>query len=139
MNPMELHRVFPKCTFHLFLSLFTVCSFNLSCCVYSRIFTFTSTGCRRDTYAGCSNQMQLAEGHHLNTDLALVLPALGCCLLLRLVPFFNLLHWWCFRVTTNAFAHECKDRGMFCNLHCVVVCVFVATKWLVSICMYHVL
>ena len=66
--------------------------------------------------AGCSNQMQLAQGHHLNADLALVLPAFGCCipLQLALVVFFlpptsentplavmvvitrcN-LRWWCF-------------------------------------------
>ena len=37
--------------------------------------------------AGCSNQMQLAQGHHLNADLALVLPAFGCCIpLLYLCP-----------------------------------------------------
>ena len=30
--------------------------------------------------AGCSNQMQLAQGHHLNANLALVLPAFGCCI-----------------------------------------------------------
>ena len=30
--------------------------------------------------AGCSNQMQLAQGHHLDADLALVLSAFGCCI-----------------------------------------------------------
>ena len=30
--------------------------------------------------ARCSNQMQLAQGHQLNADLFLVLPALGFCI-----------------------------------------------------------
>ena len=29
--------------------------------------------------------MQLAQGHHLNANLALVLPAFGCCILLLLI------------------------------------------------------
>ena len=29
---------------------------------------------------GSSNQTQLAQGHHLNADLALALPAFGCCI-----------------------------------------------------------
>ena len=40
--------------------------------------------------AGCSNQMQLAQGHHLNADLALVLPAFGCC-----IPLLYLCPRWC--------------------------------------------
>ena len=40
--------------------------------------------------AGCSKQMQLAQGHYLNADLALVLPAFG-------------LRWWCFSL--GALAH----------------------------------
>ena len=37
--------------------------------------------------AECSKQMQLAQGHHLNADLVLVLPAFGCCIpLLYLCP-----------------------------------------------------
>ena len=29
---------------------------------------------------GCSNQIQLAQGHHLNANLDLVLPAFVCCI-----------------------------------------------------------
>ena len=44
-------------------------------------------------YCMYSNQMQLAQGHHLNADLALVLPAFGCCIpLLYLCPRWT---WHC--------------------------------------------
>ena len=37
--------------------------------------------------AGCSKQVQLEQGHHLNADLVLVLPAFGFCIpLLYLCP-----------------------------------------------------
>ena len=48
------------------------------------------------------DQIQLAQGHHLNADHAFVLPAFGCCILLLyiLMPKMVLtlcdLHWWCF-------------------------------------------
>ena len=60
---------------------------------------------------GCSNQMQLAQGNHLNSDLALVLPAIDCCILGALVHL---------PMCTN------------CNLHSVVVVVLVT-----YVCMHN--
>ena len=59
-------------------------------------------------------------------ECALVLPALGCCILLVIVPKMVLtlcnLHWWCcFPVPTSTITDE--HMGMHCHLHCVAVVV----------------
>ena len=55
---------------------------------------------RRWWSAQCSNQLQVAQGQSLVRDYALVQAALGCCILLLLVPKMVLtlcnLRWWCF-------------------------------------------
>ena len=68
--------------------------------------TITSTSCRGSrpscavVGAGCSNQLQVAQGQGLVRDCALVQAAIGCCILLLLVPKMVLtlcnLRWWCF-------------------------------------------
>ena len=59
--------------------------------------------------AGCSNQMQVAQGQGLVRVSALVQAAIGCCILLLLVPKMVLtlcnLHWWCFSSTNQAFTN----------------------------------
>ena len=50
--------------------------------------------------AGCSNQMQVAQGQGLVKACALVQAAIGCCIMLLLVPkvvltLCNLRWWWC--------------------------------------------
>ena len=66
----------------------------------------TSASCRKSrpswplVGAGCSNQIQVAQGQGLVIDCAFVQAEIGCCSLLLLVPKMVLtlynLHWWCF-------------------------------------------
>ena len=52
---------------------------------------------------GSSNQLQVAQGQGLVRDCALMQAAIGCCILLLLVPKMVLtlcnLRWWCFSCT----------------------------------------
>ena len=55
--------------------------YNYACieCASANTILGTSIG------VGCINQMQLAQGHHFNADLALVQATFGCCILLLFI------------------------------------------------------
>ena len=87
----------------------------------------TSASCRgsRPSWAlvgaGCSNQMQVAQGQGLVRDCALVQAAIGCSILLLLVSnkvlTFSNLRWWCPEVHNWARCIRLVGVGStgFCN------------------------
>ena len=65
-----LFLTFVPCTGGVFLP-------SINWCKQSTVSTLP--GSWAEVQERCSNQMQLVQRHHLNADLALMLPAFGCC------------------------------------------------------------
>ena len=96
----------PSCKAHALHILHYITQYITLLLYFATCTVSTSASCRgsRPSWAlvgaGCSNQMQVAQGQGLVRVCALVQAAIGCCILLLLVPKTVLtlcnLRWLCF-------------------------------------------